>query len=424
MASFLKNIISEIFQSEENASDNVAIIIPNKRAAVYIHAYLSNMKGAALFAPEIVTINEWVDHYTDTRIVSQTELLFLLYEVHQFIEKDAAESFNDFIKWGKIMLSDFDEIDRYLLDADIVFRDLQQIKDIEDWSFDTDELSSGQQEFMRLWDKLPTYYRELNSRLATNNETYQGAAYRDFYTRLTKKDVNILLRNHYYFIGFNALSKSEASIIDVLRKDKKASIYFDVDQFYVDNEAHEAGHFYRKLTKQWKPDNLMGSDFNQIPKHIEIIETAQQIAQTKIAGSVVVDIVAEKGDAQETAIVLADESLLIPLMQSLPEAVGKANITMGYPIKFSHLKGLVDIVFEMQVNFQKFNATDIYHKSLLSYLDHPYFQMITGDSERVNQFEYDIIQHNKIFISLDELSAAFPILDGLSMVFKPWENPL
>lgn len=424
MASFLKNIISEIFQSEENASDNVAIIIPNKRAAVYIHAYLSNMKGAALFAPEIVTINEWVDHYTDTRIVSQTELLFLLYEVHQFIEKDAAESFNDFIKWGKIMLSDFDEIDRYLLDADIVFRDLQQIKDIEDWSFDTDELSSGQQEFMRLWDKLPTYYRELNSRLATNNETYQGAAYRDFYTRLTKKDVNILLRNHYYFIGFNALSKSEASIIDVLRKDKKASIYFDVDQFYVDNEAHEAGHFYRKLTKQWKPDNLMGSDFNQIPKHIEIIETAQQIAQTKIAGSVVADIVAEKGDAQETAIVLADESLLIPLMQSLPEAVGKANITMGYPIKFSHLKGLVDIVFEMQVNFQKFNATDIYHKSLLSYLDHPYFQMITGDSERVNQFEYDIIQHNKIFISLDELSAAFPILDGLSMVFKPWENPL
>lgn len=424
MTSFLKSVITKIFESDDFTTDNVAIIIPNKRAAVYIHTFLSNMKGNALFAPEIVTINEWVDRNTAKRIISQTELLFLLYEVHKEIEKDKAESFNDFIKWGKIMLSDFDEIDRYLLDASLVFRDLRQIKDIEDWSFDSDELSAGQKEFMRLWDKLPRYYNILSRRLEDNSETYQGAAYRSLYERLNAKDKTLQLKEHYYFIGFNALSKSESEIIDVLRKDKKASIYFDVDRFYVENEAHEAGHFYRKLIRRWRPDNSVGSVFNAQPKRIEIIETAQQIAQTKIAGSVVEDIVKANGNANNTAIVLADESMLIPLMQSLPESVGKANITMGYPIKFSHLKGLIDIVFEIQFNFQKFNAKDIYHKSLLNYLDHPYFQIIMGDTERIKAFESDIVKHNKIFISQNELVDAFSILNGLSMVFKPWEDSI
>ena len=424
MEAFLKHIVHKIQQESTFEWSEVVYVIPNKRAAVYMHSYLSNIKGKALFAPEIVTINEWVDCYTPARIITQTELLFLLYEVHQKVEGEEAESFNDFIKWGRIMLSDFDEIDRYLLDADVVFKDLRQIKEIENWSFDADELSRGQKEFMRLWDKLPAYYKLLKGRLRENSETYQGAAYRQFYERVAANEPSLKLKKHYYFIGFNALSKSEEQLMDVLRKSGRASIYFDMDAFYVTNPAHEAGHFYRKLIRKWRPDNELGQAFNETPKKIRMIETAQQIAQTKLAGSIVNDIVTKHGNAQDTAIVLADESLLIPLMQSLPASVGKANITMGYPIKFSHLKGLIDIVFEIQLNFQKFNDDQLYHKSLLNYLDHPYFQLMIADKTRINTFETGIIEQNKIFVSRQELMNAFPVLADLEMVFKPWENPL
>ena len=424
MQTFLAHIINQVEREKSLQWHEVAYIIPNKRAAVYIHSYLSNVYGKALFAPEIITINEWIDQHTPERIVPQTELLFLLYEVHQEIEAEAAESFNDFIKWGKIMLSDFDEIDRYLLEANTVFKDLRQIKEIENWSFDAEVLSKGQEEFMRLWDKLPRYYELLHQRLKTNSETYQGAAYRRFYSRIAGSEFSLSLKKQYYFVGFNALSRSEEAIIEALRKNKRAAIFFDMDAFYVENPAHEAGHFYRKFLQKWRPDSSLESCFNETPKTIQIIETAQQIAQTKIAGGIVNDIVEKYGDANDTAIVLADESMLIPLMQSLPASVGKANITMGYPIRFSHLKGLIDIVFEIQLNFQKFDETQLYHKSLLNYLDHPYFQLMINDNEKVNNFEKAIVENNKIFVSWQELKGEFPVLMNLEEVFRPWENPL
>lgn len=424
METFLKEKVALIYQAHPNNLKDVSIIIPNKRAAVYIQNYLAQQKGMAQFSPEILTINEWVDGHTNEKIISQTELLFILYDVHCAIEKDEAEDFNSFIKWGRIILSDFDEIDRYLIPPRLIFRDLRNIKEIENWSFLEEELSDGQEKYLTLWDKLPDYYRILNVELDKREVTYQGAAYKNFYDRLVNPEEKVELADHYYFIGFNALSKSEEGIINFLRKDKKADVFFDIDQSYFENREHEAGHFYRKISRNWGLKKELGNHFNAFPKYIEVIETAQQIAQAKIAGSIVESLVKADANMDQTAIVLADESLLIPLTRSLPESIDKANITMGYPLKFSHLKGLIDIVFDLQFNFQKFNSTRIYHKSLLNYLDHPYLVELIGDLDRLNAFENEIVAKNKIFISRDELLLSFPELKDIDHLFKVWETPL
>lgn len=438
MAEFLKNIASKIYSKHPNDLADIAIIIPNKRASVYLQKHFCHHIKKPFFAPKISTINEWIDEQTKERIVSQTELLFIFYDIYVEVEKSVnqlkeedIESFDSFIKWGKIIISDFDEIDRYLIEPKAIFRDLRNIKDIDEWelwSFNPSQikqnkgqLSNSQKKFLDLWDKLPIYYQKLNETLNQLNVTYQGRAYKNFVKASALK--NPANYKHYYFVGFNALSESEIQIIENLNRQKLSTVYFDVDPFYVNNYDHEAGYFYRKLKDRWRLNEKLTPKINAFPKQIEVIETSQQVAQAKIAGHIIKNLPQES--LSKTAIILADESLLIPLTKSLPSELDTANITMGYPIKFTHLKSLFDLVFDFQFNQKKFNNnSSIYYKTLLKFLDHPYIQLIIGDKDKISVFENKMVENNQIFISYDDLIKEFESLKSVKPLFEVWYNDI
>ncbi|MFD1551583.1 hypothetical protein DNU06_03240 [Putridiphycobacter roseus] len=418
MKSFLEETTLDIYQRHAQEIDQIAIIIPNKRAAVYIQQYLSKQIKQPFFAPKIITINEWVDAETSERILNQTELLFVFYNVYVNYEKAKSESFDEFLKWATIILNDFDEIDRYRIAPHEIFRDLQNIKEIDEWSFDTEELHSGQIDFMNLWDKLPKYYQHLSEQLKEMNATYQGKAYQQFAQKCEL--IKPTSFKHYYFIGFNAFSQSEQDIISALKKQEVGTIYFDVDQHYVNNKEHEAGHFYRKLRPIFADKIPVPNHINGTAKTIEIVETAQQVAQAKYAGHILKDLTPE--EINKTAIVLADESLLIPLSRSLPATIEKANITMGYPLKYSHLKSLVDMIFDLQQNALKFGNKNLYHKTILQFLDHGYIQQLIGDRKAIEVFKKEIILKNKITITPQELLKNLPALANVIPIFNIWEK--
>ena len=418
MKSFLEETTLDIYQRHPNEIDQIAIIIPNKRAAIYIQQYLSKAIKQPFFAPKIITINEWIDAETSERILNQTELLFVFYQVYVNYEKAKSEPFDEFLKWASIILNDFDEIDRYRIAPKEIFRDLQNMKEIDEWSFDTEELHSGQIDFMNLWDKLPMYYKNLNEKLQTMNATYQGKAYQQFAQKCEL--IKPTSFKHYYFIGFNAFSQSEQDIIAALKKQEVGTVYFDVDQHYVNNKEHEAGHFYRKLKPIFADKIPVPNHINGNAKTIEVVETAQQVAQAKYAGHILKDFSPE--EMNNTAIVLADESLLIPLSRSLPASIDKANITMGYPLKYSHLKSLVDMIFDLQQNAVKFGKKNLYHKTILQFLDHGYIQQLVGDRKAISDLKKEIILKNKITITPQELFKSLPKLKSLTPIFSVWEN--
>jgi len=429
MNTFLGEVCQKIYDTHQNELDEIVIIIPNRRASVYIHKHLSDHFNSPFFAPKITTINEWVDENTEEEIISQTELLFFLYDIYLEVDKEEAEDFDSFLKWGKIILSDFDEIDRYNVSPKEIFRDLRNIKDIDNWSFDLitpsthglkkpEKLSDGQKKYADLWDKLPIYYEKLKAKLEIIGSTYQGRAYQNF----AKKThfANPTSAKHYYFVGFNALSRAEEQIIENLTRQKIATVYFDVDKHYINNFEHEAGHFYRKLNQKNRFNNEVGNEINKKRKTFEIIETAQQVAQAKIAGNIIKNLDPEQ--LNNTAIVLADETLLIPLSKSLPLDIKKANITMGYPIKYSHLKSLFDLIFDFQHNFKKFNSDQLYHKTLLRFIDHPFIQIIIQRKNAIADFENRLIKANKVFINHIELIDVFPELKGITNLLSVWHN--
>lgn len=429
MDTFLGEVCQTIYDNHKDELDKVAIIIPNRRASVYIHKHLASHFNTPFFAPKITTINEWVDENTEDEIISQTELLFLLFDIYVEVDKEEAEDFDNFLKWGKIILSDFDEIDRYNVSPKEIFRDLRNIKDIDNWSFDLitpsthglkkpEHLSEGQKKYADLWDRLPIYYEKLNAKLESIQTTYQGRAYQEFAKKTHFSNPSTF--NHYYFVGFNALSRAEEQIIENLTRQKLATVYFDVDKHYVNNFEHEAGHFYRKLNKKNRFPTTVSNEINKTRKSFEIIETAQQVAQAKIAGNIIKDLTPEQ--LNNTAIVLADETLLIPLSKSLPLDIKKANITMGYPIKYSHLKSLFDLVFDFQHNFKKFNSDQLYHKTLLRFIDHPFIQIIIKRKNAIADFEKGLVKANKVFINHKELINVFPELKEITNLLSVWHD--
>jgi len=419
MDTFLSEKTSEIFNIHAQHLDEITVIIPNKRAAVYIQRYLGGLSKKPIFAPEMITINEWISQNTPEKILNQHELLFILFDVHQKIQQKD-EDFNEFLKWGKTLLADFDEIDRYMVSPAAIFADLRNIKEIEYWSFNDPELSTGQSNYLLFWNQINSYYTLLNETLDARGETYQGKAYQRMAEQIATKELS---QKHYYFLGFNALSASEEQIMHYLLKEKRATFETDVDQSYFLNSEHEAGHFYRKLCERWQMKPKTENHFNAHPKNISIIESAQQTGQAKIAGKLILELIESGANLNSTAIVLADESLLIPLSQSLPLSLETANITMGYPLKYSHLKSMIDLIFDLQFNFQKFKNSKLYHKSLLRVLDHTYIATLIKNSSQLNELEKYILEHNQVFIDWEEITKYLPELSTLRPVFKLWEKP-
>lgn len=416
MRLYLKEKIIQIFDQNSDDFSDITIVIPNKRASVYIQKHLGEHLKKVVFSPVILTISEWIDQHTTQRILTQTELLFILFEVHQEIS-EAPENFEQFSQWGKMLLSDFDEIDRYLLEPRDVYRNLKSIKDIENWSFDREDLSVNQENFKSIWDQLIHYYDLFNTKLTGINAIYQGRAYRQFSESLSEFD----FKKH-YFLGFNALSRSEQVIFNWFKQENLGAFSFDMDHFYYDNPNHEAKHFYEKICQEWNIKPELHNTFNSQPKKIEVIETSQQISQVKIAAHKIAQWRKEGINLNETVIVLADESLLLPLTESLPFEIEHANITMGYPIKFSHLNTLIELIFDIQFNYKRYRSASIHFREVLELIEHPYTRFLNGNDALIKQFKNDLVNRNLIFISPQELIQQLPKLGVLSELIAVWHQ--
>ena len=207
---------------------NLKIILPSERMKKYLHAALFEAYKKPIIAPEITTIDRWVRTLSSKPIIDKSRVLVELFKIQlQHAKTEEDRSFDEFLTWGEILLSDFNDIDRYLLDAKQVFKNLADIKEIENWSFDSEQLSPAQIRFMEFWDRLPGYYYDLQKVLEEKNVMYMAGAYKELANNI---DVVLDKGNAIFlFAGFNALSPSELSIIKQLERYGKAHFLINAD---------------------------------------------------------------------------------------------------------------------------------------------------------------------------------------------------
>jgi len=439
MESFLEKLVKHLNAKYPNDISNLCIVLPNRRAGIFLKTYFAKTLNKTFWAPQIIAIEDFITLLSELQPADTLTVLFELYDVVKKTDKENAESFDEFAKWGQILLNDFNEIDRYCVNAKDLFLNLKDFKELETLSLNSDELTDFQKQYLHFFKSLASYYELFVKQLLAKKIAYQGLAY-----KIVEQTISEKIKKHKWekviFAGFNALNKAEEKIINRLLSENIAEMIWDIDLYYANNKNQEAGFFYRKFknaaqfAKQWEKctvfdENLLSTE----NKKIEVIGVAKNIGQAKIAGNIVSDLNRQGFDLQHTALVLADENLLFPVLHSLPSDISDINVTMGYPLKNTPIYSYIDLIFNLHENAQKIAGNtkkySYYHSDILKLLSHPYNTILFGDDiTYVREVINVIISRNIVFASagtIAKITANFEVtvVEKVMLFFKLWESP-
>lgn len=416
--------IANYLNEKELDLAHVTLVLPSERMRKFVSVALVEAAGKPILAPEMITMDRWVRSLSKRTVIDTTRALLSLFEIQlEQAKNEEDRSFEEFLNWGNILLSDFNEIDRYLLDAKQVFRNLADIKEIENWSFGQQELTASQKRFMEFWDRLPGYYYAINEKLDASNQCYMGSAYKALANDIQPAFAEDKER-HFVFAGFNALSKAEMSIIRQLVRYGRGHYLLDADRFYYAKNTHEAGTFLREISQYLEEPKLtrVQDVLASKPMDVNIIESVQKTGQVKVAATALSTL--SKEELNDTLLLLADETLIAPVVKNLPKSIGKANISLGLPIRNTAIKTWVDLVFGIQENKTRFRTQAIYFQDLQSFWNHPLVQAVCSDEEKAEQLrlEHEIIERNRIFLNTDSIELKGVARELLQLITLDWKG--
>lgn len=421
MKGFIEETLDKVF-AEESVPSQTTFVLPSKRAGNLVKEYLAQKIDQTSFAPHVFSIEEFIVEITGLGSLDNTQSLFLFYESYKVLTpKENQESFEVFYGWAQTLIYDFNEIDRFVVDAHQLFNYLAEIQDINHWSLAHKEKELIKN-YLDFWHKLPRYYDHFTKKILSRKKAYQGLMYRvaaetiEHYLDKKKGDV--------IFMGFNALNTAEQIIIQSALAKQRAKVYWDTDRSFFNDPGHEASLFLRQYQKNWpyyrdKRNNFFGiADYYSKEKRIETIGIPKNIGQAKYVGEILSNFPKKKLD--RTAIVLNDEGLLNPVLNSLPPNVGGLNITMGLPLSKTPLASLFELLFKVQEG----DISKIYYKTLVDILNHPMVVLKMGESSK--KLKRKVEQKNLIFVSQEKLLEITPIdwQDLIRVIFSDChQNP-
>ncbi len=441
MDGFLRKVSDYIFSSYGEKIDDLCIVLPNRRAGLFLKQHFSNHSAKPLWSPEIFSIEDFIWELSGMKKADTAEQLYIFYSVYKKAEKEKAETFELFCKWAPTLLNDFNETDSYLANTEKLFGNLSDIRGIEEWSLTNATLTDFQKQYLHFWSSIGGWYRSYREALLKERIAYPGLAYRYVAENLTELLAGRKWRK-IIFAGFNALTAAEEKIVAGLRASGKADVLWDADRYYIENTANEAGRFLRKYRKEYfKPPVGSTTVFEHIEdrlsteeKKITVVGVARMVSQAKAAAHFLETFSKEKRYSPNTAIVLGDESLLLPLLHALPEEAQNINITMGFPLRNTPVASLVTTLFQLHLNADRFNVQTalregsrerkFYHADLIRLLRHPYIKQLLASSGLAEKLSTHITRKNIIFSSAGQLESYFPNLKEhfapIKTLLTPW----
>jgi len=456
MKGFLQQVASHLFELHRENINQLTLVFPNRRGGLFFTNYLNSLVTVPLISPEIISINELFSSLSTLHVPDRLSLIFRLYKVYQESTK-TTELFDDFYFWGELLIGDFDQVDKYLVNAHDLFTNVTELKEIDArfeslaaeekerlgvfWKTLSDkDKTPNQQEFIRLWKDMNGVYEKLKELLLSEGLAYEGMLYRDVIEQIIKKSPSLFNGKRYVFVGFNALNRCEEELFDYLQSTGKASFYWDFDNYYLEDQTQEAGYFLRKNMVRfphagYQPECEL---LRSAPKKMKIINIASQVGQAQVAGTELISQFSGELNFDETAVVLCDEELLLPVINALPENIDKVNITMGYPLRMTPVFSLISQLIDLQKNIRKSEGeVSFYFKDVLSILSHQL--VIDLESRASKELSNHILKNNIIYLSIKELNgnAIFRklfivpqniidlseyFLEILKTLFLHWEN--
>lgn len=394
---FLKKIAQKIIDNNSNLSE-VKVLVPTRRSALSLKKEIVKLLDHTSWLPEFLTINEWIDSITGLKPADNLTLKFACYNAYVQVMQGDARDISDFFSWADILIKDFNDIEAQRVDRNSFFKNLTEYREIEHFSFLKSPLSEKQMRYKKFWNALPQIQKQFNEDLLNRNMAYAGLNLRRAYEMVS--DDHYKFEEKVYVIGFNAFSKCETDILKLYQDRGYAEIYFDTDDYYLNQKENHAGHFIRR-NLQNQLGKTISTEVSMAEKsfNVEICEASHHIDQAIVVGGLLGELTPE--ERRETALVLADESLLIPILDNLPEGFDDFNITMGLSLSDSLFTGwltsLYDVLFQKLKSDQKEKFPV---KKIFDFVSHPFSQLISQNEIKTPLKTYG-------FVSNEELKESF-----------------
>ena len=391
---FLEFVSEDIIHKWGTDLSRVAVVFPNKRAALFMNEHLARYARKSMWSPAYITISDLFRRHSDMQVGDSIKLIC---DLHKSFVKCTGlnESLDHFYGWGQLLLTDFDDIDKNMADADRIFCNLKDIHELDDISylddeqrkmlkrffanFSDDHESELKRRFLSLWSHFSDIYHDYNKRLQEQGLGYEGAVYREVAT----KDNIEFKYDRYIFVGFNLLQQVEQKLFARLKKMGKANFYWDFDEYYMPRHkttsATDAGHYISMYLEHF-PNELdtrskeIYANMRQ-PKHISYISAATENIQARYVSQWLRNDNRYK-DGRHTAVVMCDENILLPVMHSLPNEADKVNITSGFPLGMTPVASLISLLFDLYTTGAMQHSRRYRTQYVDKVLAHPYAQYI------------------------------------------------
>lgn len=442
MEAFLKQVSKDLYQRYGDNISEVAMVFPGKRVSLFFLKHLSQITQKPIWAPKCYTILELMETISGTKAGDPLQLIVELYDVYSKVTK-TKESFDDFYFWGEMLLADFNDIDKYLVNAADLFQNLSLLKTYENlYNYLTDDQITSikefwgtikdnpekdiQKKFLDVWSALFPVYERFKAALKKTGLMYEGMIYRDVAEKMMHKGSLDIPVKKLVFIGFNALNSSERLLFEHLKIHGKADFYWDYDQSYIEDNVHQAGFFLKGNIKGFPPPetfHLKNRPSGEVTIRVKAI--GSDIAQAKLAGISLEPLSLSNEINEETALILADESLLPQVLYSLPQALEEVNITMGYPVVLSQVYSFLDTVFNLH-HYSRRHGNDVffYFQQVNQLLQHPF--VLKTYRVQVDHFIQQVKEKDMVYVPYQSIPDIGPLkgIFSLSSGVFNWINEI
>jgi len=433
MNSYIYRVAKQFYNHFDEEITKFSFVFPNRRAGIFFQKYISDMANKPLFSPEILTIDECFMAATTLKPADKTEMLFILFDIYRRIS-GSNDSFDTFIYWGEVLLSDFNEADKYLINTRQMFNNLSEWKEIDYsheyfsenqintirqfWGSFNINQSENRESFLQIWQVLFNLYHEFRYELSNKGQAYEGMIFRNVIENLTiNESVDWFKKRKFVFIGFNALNPCEKQLMKYLNDLQIADFYWDYEAEILQDPENPASEFYRINTTMFPSKMLIEPGSEPITsKKFHHITVSSAIGQARYMYHILNNTPVAKEDAHRlisTAIILPDENLLVPVLQSIPEKIDIVNVTMGFPLEMTPVAGLIQLIFNLRkkVRLQD-NQILFHHRSVIIILNHPLIVLL---SENQHAVLLDLINKENLIYSSPEFYSKDRLL---SLIFR------
>lgn len=405
MKSFLEYVAADLLQKYGTNLSRIAVVFPNKRAALFLNEHLARLAGKPLWSPAYITISDLFRSHSQRQVADPIQLVC---DLHQCFTQCTGidESLDHFYGWGQLLLSDFDDLDKNMASAEHVFANLRDIHEYDDTSYLTEEQrlilkrffsnfneehnTELKQRFLQLWSHILDIYQSFNDRLSLQRLAYEGALYREVAER---EDIDFEY-DTYLFIGFNMLQKVEQTLFRRIKQQGKARFYWDYDHYYL--STNEAGYYIAQYLNDFpneldNHDDTIYRNFQQ-PKTITYISAPTENIQARYISTWLRQ-QNRIEDNRRTAVVLCNENLLQTAIHCIPTEVEKVNITTGYPLSQAPITSLINLLVTLQTNGYVAETGHYRLRHVNHVLRHPYAHYISEASNSL----YEELNDQKIY---------------------------